>query len=78
MAHWEWTSDDIEWSDVLGSGSFGVVHRVRCGGLELAAKRLDVSSASHQKRQRKEVEELLGREFRALQAVAAGGCATVV
>ena len=64
MAQWEWASADVTWEEQLGSGSFGVVHRIKYNNATLAAKRMDVNKKSGS---RAETEAVLAREFRALQ-----------
>ena len=65
MGQWEWSSEGMIWEDELGAGSFGRVFRVQCDGMVLAAKCITVGAANT--RGHAEVQELLGREFHALQ-----------
>jgi hypothetical protein len=62
MREWEWAASSIEWEEVLGSGSYGHVYRVKSQGLKLAAKRMDVKARAD----RTTVEKHLRTEFRAL------------
>ena len=57
---WEFAAATIMWHEHLGAGSFGEVHRVTRGGLEMAAKQVFVHGAA-----RAEAEKVLRREFRA-------------
>ena len=66
MSQWEFDSGLIVWEEELGAGSFGKVYRVQYSGETLAAKRMDFVLT---RETRAEVEELIAREFRALQKV---------
>ena len=66
---WEIPSARIDWAEpwqVLGRGSFGVVCAVQCGSTPMAAKRMDVRGGEAGRR---ELDELLLREFRAMARV---------
>jgi serine/threonine protein kinase len=67
MQQWEFAAADLDWANAreIGRGGFGVVFDIACGGLRVAAKRMDVSIG----RQREDLERLLRREFRALHRV---------
>ena len=66
MVPWEWSAEGIEWKEELGAGSFGVVYRILYADEMLAAKRLDLGM---RRRDRAELEDVLTREFRALEKV---------
>ena len=82
MRQWEWRSNLLRWEQQLGSGSFGIVHEVVVDGVRLAAKRVDAPRGSAQEAiqqaARTELEELLRREFRALQRVSHANCVQLV
>ena len=66
MAQWECSAADIVWEEVIGSGGFGTVHRVRVGETALAAKRMDVAKHGKNAGGRAAIENMMMREFRAL------------
>jgi len=65
---WEWKLESIEFHDLLGRGSFGLVFSVECEGIPLAAKKRDTGKASRSARKmlRSEIDEMLLCELREL------------
>ena len=60
--NWERASSSVKWIRELGQGSFGKAYEVECGGMTMAAKKLEFLVDS----EREEKVGLLRREFRAL------------
>jgi len=59
---WQPASADLEWGEVLGSGSFGDVYKVSHGINTMAAKRKDIRNAAT----RQAIEDDIKREIKAL------------
>ena len=65
---WEWKMESIQFNDLLGRGSFGLVFSVECEGIPLAAKKRETGNTSRSSRKmlRSEVDEMLLCELREL------------
>jgi len=62
-AYWQYTSADVEWGELLGSGAFGNVHQVSYDGEILAAKSMSGKQGTPL---RTEIEKVIKKEYRAL------------
>ena len=59
---WERASSSVKWLRPLGQGSFGKAYEVECGGMTMAAKKMEFLVDS----EREQAVALLRREFRSL------------
>ena len=59
---WERASSSVKWIRELGQGSFGKAYEVECGGMTMAAKKMEFLVDS----EREQAVALLRREFRSL------------